>query len=310
MRAHVLTLATTPGSLEYAGSARRGLILDGPAPQAPAHELAHVMQSTSGRCARTQQPWRRAATMGSRSRQEPRRGEHRRIEMNRQSAGAQLRLGMPLAAIRDAVAQVGEGGEERLYLEVPLALLQAAMPEVTGHHWVGGDGRSCSSLTTATLTSPVLRDTRQPNHHGGTTMMAGTRGASIVSVAADARTCTGAVDAVSVPALQLWSGARIRRWRCGQRVRGGRSMSRRWPAPLRPRLIAPPGMGCAPNSWPAKRKPSGSLSSPSRLLKAWQRSRFSDYMRPGARPPIGASHSHRARTRLLTPGPRQRPLQR
>ncbi len=41
--------------------------------------------------------------------------------MNRQSAGAQLRLGMPLAAIRDAVAQVGEGGEERLYLEVPLA---------------------------------------------------------------------------------------------------------------------------------------------------------------------------------------------
>ncbi len=39
-------------------------------------------------------------------------------------------------------------------------------------------------------------------------MMAGTRGASIVSVAADARTCTGAVDAVSVPALQLWSGGK------------------------------------------------------------------------------------------------------
>ena len=61
--------------------------------------------------------------------------------MNRQSAGAQLRLGMPLAAVRDAVAQVGEGGEERLYLEVPLALLQAAMPEVAGHvAGMGDDG--------------------------------------------------------------------------------------------------------------------------------------------------------------------------
>ena len=38
--------------------------------------------------------------------------------------------------------------------------------------------------------------------------MAGTRGSSMASVAADARTCTGAVDAVSVPALQLWSGGK------------------------------------------------------------------------------------------------------
>ena len=57
--------------------------------------------------------------------------------MSSQSSGAQLRLGLPIAPVVGAVAAAGDAGHDRLYLEVPLSLLRAAMPEVVGHTVTG-----------------------------------------------------------------------------------------------------------------------------------------------------------------------------
>ena len=53
----------------------------------------------------------------------------------------QFRLGLPMTAFSEAVLAARDAGEERLYLEVPLDLVQAALrtasPEVAGHSAVG-----------------------------------------------------------------------------------------------------------------------------------------------------------------------------
>ncbi len=62
--------------------------------------------------------------------------------MDTQTAGTMMRFGMPMASLAEAVLAARDAGEERLYLEVPLALVQgaigAAVPEVAGHQWVAG----------------------------------------------------------------------------------------------------------------------------------------------------------------------------
>ena len=55
----------------------------------------------------------------------------------------QLRLGLPMTAFSEAVLAARDAGEERLYLAVPVDLVQAALrtasPEVAGHSAVGSD---------------------------------------------------------------------------------------------------------------------------------------------------------------------------
>ena len=64
--------------------------------------------------------------------------------MERQNSGRWMRLGMPMETLAEAVLAVRDAGEDRIYLDVPMDLMQAAIgaavPEVSGHHWgAGGD---------------------------------------------------------------------------------------------------------------------------------------------------------------------------
>jgi hypothetical protein len=53
--------------------------------------------------------------------------------MSPQHSGTRVRMGVPLETVTGAVADAEGAGETRIYLEVPIALLRAAMPEVAGH---------------------------------------------------------------------------------------------------------------------------------------------------------------------------------
>jgi hypothetical protein len=63
--------------------------------------------------------------------------------MDRQDAGRRLRLGMPMAALAEAMQTAQAAGEERLYLDVRMDLVQAALgaatPEAAGHSAGGTD---------------------------------------------------------------------------------------------------------------------------------------------------------------------------
>src|SRR3712207_6468732 len=50
-----------------------------------------------------------------------------------------LRLSLPTAAITEAIADRHGIEEDRIYLEVPIALLQAALPEMVGRAAPGGE---------------------------------------------------------------------------------------------------------------------------------------------------------------------------